>query len=150
MPDPFIQQPCMHILMNCRLYLQLDGSRGGVVGLSHYATSQKVGGSFPDEVITFFNWPTPSSRNKTLGSTQPLTDMSTRNFPGGKGQQARKADNFTAICEPIVLKMWEPRRLTPLWASTSCYRDSLAGYQQQDRSMGQTIGASSRYGFVRV
>jgi hypothetical protein len=34
--------------------------------------------------------------------TKPLTEMSTRNFPGGKRQQARKADNLTAICELIV------------------------------------------------
>jgi hypothetical protein len=32
-----------------------------------------------------------------LGSTQPLTDMSTRNLPGGKGP-VRKADNIIAIC----------------------------------------------------
>jgi hypothetical protein len=38
-----------------------------------------------------------------LGSTQPLTEMSTRNRPGGKGRAARKADNLTAICEPIVV-----------------------------------------------
>jgi hypothetical protein len=38
----------------------------------------------------------------TLGSTQPLTEMSTRKIPGGKARAARKADNFTAICEPIV------------------------------------------------
>jgi hypothetical protein len=37
-----------------------------------------------------------------LGSTEPLTEMSTRNFPGGKGRPARKSDNLTAICEPIV------------------------------------------------
>jgi hypothetical protein len=37
-----------------------------------------------------------------LESTQPLTDMSTRNLPGGKGRPARKADNLTAICEPII------------------------------------------------
>jgi hypothetical protein len=37
-----------------------------------------------------------------LGSNQPLTDMSTRNNPGVKGRAARKADNLTAICEPIV------------------------------------------------
>jgi hypothetical protein len=36
------------------------------------------------------------------GSTQPLTEMSTSNLPGGKGRPARKADNFTAICEPTV------------------------------------------------
>jgi hypothetical protein len=37
-----------------------------------------------------------------LGLTQPLTEMSTRNLPGGKGQPAGKADNLTAIREPIV------------------------------------------------
>jgi hypothetical protein len=37
-----------------------------------------------------------------LGSTQPLTEMSTRNIPGGKVRPAREADNPTAICEPIV------------------------------------------------
>jgi hypothetical protein len=37
-----------------------------------------------------------------LGSTQPLIETSTRNLPKGKGRPARKADNLTAICEPIV------------------------------------------------
>jgi hypothetical protein len=38
-----------------------------------------------------------------LGSTQPLTEMITTNFSGGsKGRPARKGDNLTAICEPIV------------------------------------------------
>jgi hypothetical protein len=36
-----------------------------------------------------------------LGSTQPLTAMSTRNLPEGKGLPAHNADNLTAICEPI-------------------------------------------------
>jgi hypothetical protein len=36
------------------------------------------------------------------GSTQPLTEMRTRNLPGDKERSARQADNFTAICEPIV------------------------------------------------
>jgi hypothetical protein len=30
-----------------------------------------------------------------LGSTQPLTEMSTRNIPEGKGRPVRKADNLT-------------------------------------------------------
>jgi hypothetical protein len=34
--------------------------------------------------------------------------MSTRNLPGGKWRPARKADNLTAICEPIVLQKWGP------------------------------------------
>jgi hypothetical protein len=66
-----------------------------------------------------------SSRTIALRSTQPLTEMSTRNLPGGKGWLARGADNLTAICEPIVYKMWEPWHLTTLWAFMACYRDSF-------------------------
>jgi hypothetical protein len=31
-----------------------------------------------------------------------LTEMSTRNLPGGKGRPPHKAGNLTATCEPIV------------------------------------------------
>jgi hypothetical protein len=55
-----------------------------------------------------------------LGLTQPLTEMSTRNLPGGKGRLVHKAYSLTAICEPIIYKMWEPRHLCTLWASTAC------------------------------
>jgi hypothetical protein len=51
--------------------------------------------------VEFFNLPNASSRTMALGSTQPLTEMSTSNLPGGKGCPARKADNLTAICESI-------------------------------------------------
>jgi hypothetical protein len=37
----------------------------------------------PDE-LDLFNLPNPSSRTMALGSTHPLTKMSTRNVPGGK------------------------------------------------------------------
>jgi hypothetical protein len=67
-----------------------------------YATSRNVAGSIPYKVIKFFDWLNPSSRTISLGSTQPLTEMSTRNLPGSKGRPARKADNLTAICEPTV------------------------------------------------
>jgi hypothetical protein len=70
--------------------------------LRTYATSRKVAGSIPGEIIENFNWPNPSSRTMTLRSTQPLTEMSTRNLPGGKGRPTSKADNLTAICESIV------------------------------------------------
>jgi hypothetical protein len=41
-------------------------------------------GSIPD-VIGFLNWPNPSSRTMAVRSIQPLTEMSTRNLPEGKG-----------------------------------------------------------------
>jgi hypothetical protein len=50
-------------------------------------------------MIFNFKLPNASSRTMALGLTQPLSEMSTRNSPEGK---ARKADNLTAICEPIV------------------------------------------------
>jgi hypothetical protein len=59
-------------------------------------------GLIPEEVTEFFNCPNPSSRTMALGSILPLTEMNTKNIPGGKGRPARKADNLTAICEPIV------------------------------------------------
>jgi hypothetical protein len=68
-----------------------------------------------------------------LGSTQPLTETSTRNLPGGKGRlAAHGADNLTAICEPTVYKMWEPRRLKTLWAFTACCRDSFTFQRVSD------------------
>jgi hypothetical protein len=50
--------------------------------------------------VDFFKLPNISSRTVALGSTQPLTKMSTRNLPGGKKWTACRADNLAAICEP--------------------------------------------------
>jgi hypothetical protein len=59
-------------------------------------------GLIPDEVIGFFNLPNPCSRIMAVGSAQPLKEISTRILPVGKGRPARKADNLTTICVPIV------------------------------------------------
>jgi hypothetical protein len=37
-----------------------------------------------------------------LVSTQPLIEMNTNNLHGGKGWSMHKADNLTAIYEPII------------------------------------------------
>jgi hypothetical protein len=115
--------------------------------------SRKVAGSIPDEVIGFFSWRNPS-RTMALGSTQPLTEMSTRNVLGGKGRPARKADDLTVICEPIVV--WEPRRLTALWASSACYRDrftfvssDLSG-QQNTQLLLTNLFVTFKYHFVTI
>ena len=42
------------------------------------ATNRKVAGSIPDGIIGIFHWHNPSDRTIALGSTQPLTEMSTR------------------------------------------------------------------------
>jgi hypothetical protein len=48
--------------------------------LRHCGTNRKVAGSIPDGVTGFFHWNYPSGRTMALGSTHPLTEMSTRNI----------------------------------------------------------------------
>jgi hypothetical protein len=83
----------------------------------------------------------------TLGSTQPLTEISTRNFPGGKGWPELKTDSLTATCGPVVCKMCEPRRLTTLSASTVCYRDSftMETYRRMEKQVTQIHNTWARW-----
>jgi len=57
-----------------------DGVRGGALS---WGTALQVAGSIPDGVIGIFHWHNPSGRTMALGSTQPLTEMSTRNISWG-------------------------------------------------------------------
>jgi predicted transcriptional regulator len=50
---------------------------------------------------------------QALGFTQRLTEMNTRNrkiitFLGSKVRPVCRANNLTAICDPIVYTMWDP------------------------------------------
>jgi hypothetical protein len=47
--------------------------------LRHCATSRKIASSIPDGITEIFQWLNTSGRIVTLGSTHPLTEMSTRN-----------------------------------------------------------------------
>ena len=47
------------------------------------ATNWKVAGSIPNGVIGIFHWHNPSKCTMALGSTQPLTEMSTRRISWG-------------------------------------------------------------------
>jgi hypothetical protein len=51
--------------------------------LRHWSTSWKVAGSIPDCVIGIFHLHNPFGRTMALGSTQPLTEMSTRSISWG-------------------------------------------------------------------
>jgi hypothetical protein len=79
----------------------------------------------PMRSMDFINLSNLSSHTMALWSIQPLTEMSARNLPGGKGRPERKTDNLTAIYEPIFNKMWDPLRLSTLWVFTAFYRDSF-------------------------
>jgi hypothetical protein len=63
------------------VYLWVTGTSGStVVKVLRY----KSEGPIPDGVMEFFTDINPSDRTMALGSTHPLTEMSTRVFPGGK------------------------------------------------------------------
>jgi hypothetical protein len=66
--------------------------------VGHYDTWRKVAGSSPVQV-DFFNLLNPSSRTMAVGSTQ---EWEPGIFLGGRERPASKANNLTAICEPIV------------------------------------------------
>jgi hypothetical protein len=51
--------------------------------LRYCSTNSKVAGSIPESVIGIFHWHNPSDRTMVLGSTQPLTEMSTRSISWG-------------------------------------------------------------------
>jgi hypothetical protein len=63
-----------------------------------------------------------------------------------KARSALKNDNLTAICEPIVYKMWDPRHLRILEDSMACYTDSLL-FLWTDRS--NLIQQNTYYGAKR-
>jgi len=76
--------------------------------LRHYNTSQKVVGLIPDGVIRISHLLNPSDRTLALGSTQPPTDMSTKEcFLGGKGGQYVGLTTLPRSCAHC-LEMWEP------------------------------------------
>ena len=71
------------------------------------ATNRKIAGSIPDGVIGIFHWHDPSDRTMALGSTQSLTEMSTRRISWGLMWPVRKADNLaTSLCR--CHEIWEP------------------------------------------
>jgi ABC-type tungstate transport system substrate-binding protein len=66
------------------------------------ASSRKVKESILVEVITFlFKLHYPFISAMALGFARSLTEMRTRNIPGGEMFPARKADNLTPNCESI-------------------------------------------------
>jgi len=58
-------------------------ARGGAVGWDTALQAGRSRGWFPTVSLYFFHWHNPSDRTVALGSTQPLTEMSTSNISCG-------------------------------------------------------------------
>ena len=66
------------------------------------ATNRKVAGSIPDGVIGIFHWHNPSNRTTALGSTHPLTEMSTRKISWGKCGRCVRLTNLPPSCAVVM------------------------------------------------
>ena len=107
---------CTHVLSDLLSLWSKKGNTRWRSWLRHCATSQKVAGSIPEGVVGIFHWHNPSSRTMALGSTQPLTEMSTRNiFWGGKGGRCVGLTTLPPSCADC-LEIWEPQTSATLRA----------------------------------
>jgi hypothetical protein len=70
-------------------------ARGSVVGCGTVLQAGRSRFRVPNRSLDVFNCPNPPCHTIALGSTQPLTEMSTSNLPGGKELLAPRADNLT-------------------------------------------------------
>jgi len=61
------------------------GAPGGAVGRGTAVEAQRSQTPFPIVSLEFFHWRNTSGRTMALGSTKPVTEMSTRNISWGIG-----------------------------------------------------------------
>ena len=90
--------------------------------LRHCTTSRKVAGSIPDGVTEIFHWHNTSGRTMTLGLTQPLTEMSTRNVSCGRCVGLTTLPSSCADC----LEIWEPQLPGTLRACPGLYSNCFS------------------------
>jgi hypothetical protein len=72
----------------------------------------------------FFQLYNPSGRTMAKGSTQPLTEMFTRLFPGGKGGRCVRLTTLPQSCV-IVMKSWNLNFLEHSGPLQACNRTAL-------------------------
>jgi len=82
--------------------------------------SRKVAGSITDGVIGILHWHNPSGRIMTLGSTQPLTEMSTRNISWRVKAAGAYGWQPYHLRVPIVLKSGSLNLLEPSGPVQDC------------------------------
>jgi len=88
------------------------------------ATNRKVAGSIPAGVIGIFHW---HEFLPTLGSNQPLTEMSARRIFWGKGGRCIRVTNLPPSCA-VVMKSGNPNLLETSGPLQACNGTALSFY----------------------
>jgi len=117
--------------MNCWLFLFISsyyiesGSTRWRSWFRHCATDWEVVGFIPSGVIGIFHWRSPFDLTVALGSSQPLTEMSTIIFSGSKGSRCVGLTTLPPSCADC-LEIWEPQPPGTLRACPGLYRECCA------------------------
>jgi len=114
------------------------------------STSRNIVGSIPDGVIWTFHWHNPPCRTMTLGSTQPLTEISNRNISWGvKGGRCLELTVLPPLCADRF-EIWERETPGTLWICNTPYRDCFTfssgrstGYRAQGAFLMNTYTNAS-------
>jgi hypothetical protein len=101
--------PVAYVASIARIGKDAEGSGRGrrLRSRLQYATSRKVVGSSPDDM----------DFSMDLGSTQPLTELGTRTFPGGNGGRHVRLTISPPSVKPTPRKFWGHQLVTTLWTS---------------------------------
>jgi len=82
----FKKELCSYLFSKCHTDHSAVATNAGTQWRSWFrgcSTSRTVACLFPDGITGIFHWLDPSGRTMAMWSTQPLTEMSTRElFPG--------------------------------------------------------------------
>jgi hypothetical protein len=105
---------CIHEVILSTLTVLQGGTRWRS-SLKHCATSRKVAGLISDVVIKFFI----PKRITALGSTEALTETSTRNVSWKEGIKGKALTALPFSC----LQIWELQHPGNLMACPGLYRD---------------------------
>jgi hypothetical protein len=100
--------------------LLANHSHAVMKNMRHCATRRKVAGSIPDWVLGIFHWLNLSGRTMALESTQPLTEMSTRNISWGAKGGWCAGLTTCHLRVPIVLKFGSLNLLEPSRPVRAC------------------------------